>query len=213
MRFDKVEWLFFDMGSTLVDERAAYKEWFARAAALTAGVLSADDIEREYCAGMARYAATVRGQLQTVGVDDSTVHLFPPELETPYPEAAGVLARLATRYRLGVIANQGPGAAERLHAYGLDDHLEVIVCSADVGVRKPDPRIFELALSRAGCAPGQAAMIGDRPDNDICPAKRLGMATVRVRRGYAVYQVPRSEEYEADATVDRLADVPGLFGV
>jgi FMN phosphatase YigB (HAD superfamily) len=57
-----------------------------------------------------------------------------------------------------------------------------------------------------------------RQDNDVYPAKQLGMRTVRIRQGWASCQEPRSPEYEADVTVDTidaLSEVlaPGLRGI
>lgn len=206
--FDEVKWLFFDMGSTLIDETDSYKGWFANAAELTGGALTAADIEREYCAGMARYSATIAGQLRPYGyTGSSTNHLYPSEMDRPYPEAKQILEQLSRKYKLSVIANQNKGAEERLAGYGLLAYFEFVVASAEVGLRKPELEIFEFALRQANCIPEHAAMIGDRPDNDIYPAKRLGMKTVRIRQGFASCQEPRSDEYEADITVNGLIDL------
>lgn len=210
--FDNIVWLFFDMGSTLLDESDSYRGWFANAAALTGGALSAEAIEKEYLAGMARYEPTVSGQLKPYGFTGvSASHLYPEDLDRPYPEAVSLLEKLASKYRLGIVANQHPGAEERLERHEIRRYFDFVVSSAEVGFVKPDPRIFELALRTAGCSPDQAVMIGDRPDNDIYPAKRLGMRTVRIRQGYAACQEPKSGEYEADRTVGSLAELFGLF--
>lgn len=52
IRMNKINWLFFDMGSTLIDETQSYMGWFRNASQLIGGALSAHEIEREYCAGM-----------------------------------------------------------------------------------------------------------------------------------------------------------------
>jgi len=206
--FENVKWLFFDMGSTLIDETDSYKRWFSDAARLSGGALSADDIEKEYCAGMARYAPTISGQLRPYGyTGNSTSDLYPAELDKPYPGAQFVLERLSGHYQLGIIANQVPGSKARLESYGLRRYFSIVLASAEVGVSKPDPRIFTLALRQAGCSPDQAVMLGDRPDNDIYPAKKLGMRTIRVKQGFAACQEPRSNEYEADLTVGTLEEV------
>ena len=49
--------------------------------------------------------------------------------------------------------------------------------------QNPDRRIFEIALERSGCKPENAVMIGDRIDNDIVPAKQLGMKTIWIKTG------------------------------
>jgi HAD superfamily hydrolase (TIGR01549 family) len=206
--FASVTWLFFDMGSTLLDETESYALWFARAAELTGGALSAQDIAREYEAGMARYCPAIAAQLRPYGfTGTSTAHLYPIELDRPYPYAVAVVAQLAKHYKLGIIANQLPGSVARLASFGLGDYFDLVVASAEEGVSKPDPRIFELALSRANCPPEQAVMIGDRLDNDIYPAKQLGMKTIRLLQGYAACQEPRDEAYTADATLSSLTDL------
>lgn len=211
MRLTDIQWIFFDMGSTRIDETASYLGWFRAAAEHTDGALTAEDIEREYCAGMARYAPTVSKQLEPFGFKGNSTRLYPSKLDEPYPQAEEVLAALSRRYRLGIIANQNPGAEERLENYGLRRYFEVIVSSAEVGLAKPDERIFHLALKLAHCAPEHAVMVGDRPDNDIYPAKRLGMRTVRVTQGYARFQPARGAEYEADMTVASIEDLQALF--
>ncbi|MBR4040277.1 MAG: HAD-IA family hydrolase, partial [Clostridia bacterium] len=57
-------------------------------------------------------------------------------------------------------------------------YIDIVVASAEEGVAKPDKRIFEIALERADCKRSEAAMIGDRLDNDIVPANELGMYTI-----------------------------------
>ena len=113
---------------------------------------------------------------------------------------------------LGVIANQSPGTSERLEEYGLLHYFEVCVSSGDVGIEKPDPAIFHLALEQAGCVPTESVMLGDRLDNDIRPAKALGFRTVRVLQGPHRFQQPREDAETPDATVADLDELAALFG-
>ena len=82
------------------------------------------------------------------------------------------------KYKIGIIANQSLGTEERLAHQGILKFINLIVASAEEGVAKPDRRIFEIALERSNCKPVNAIMIGDRIDNDIIPAKRMGMNTI-----------------------------------
>lgn len=66
---------------------------------------------------------------------------------------------------------------------GLAGYFDVVVTSSEAGAAKPDPAVFLEALMRAGSPPENAAMVADRPGNDIVPASRLGMRAVRLRRG------------------------------
>ena len=79
------------------------------------------------------------------------------------------------------------------------------------GLKKPEPAIFRLALSRAGCRPDQALMVGDRVDNDIRPARQIGMATARVRQGLAAIQEPADESQQPDVTVPATTGLPAVL--
>ena len=127
-----------------------------------------------------------------------------------YPEAKAVLEKLHRKYRLGIIANQNPGTEERLMKFGIDGYFELILASAEEGIAKPDSEIFLRALCRAKCSPENAAMIGDRLDNDIAPANRLGITTVRVLTGFAQYAQPACDEEIPSYTVTGLY---GLFDI
>ncbi|HPR40347.1 MAG TPA: HAD family hydrolase, partial [Oscillospiraceae bacterium] len=161
----------------------------------------------------ARYAAEFRKLVEDVnrfyGAGDE---LFcDPADGTPYPGAADLLAALAGRYRLGIVANQAAGTEDRLRNWGLRDYFEIVCSSAELGVSKPDLLIFETALEQANAVPESCFMIGDRLDNDIAPAKKLGMGTVWIRQGFGLYQVAPSSEYEPDYTAESLSEAAGLF--
>ena len=53
-------------------------------------------------------------------------------------------------------------------------------------------------------------MIGDRLDNDICPAKKMGMYTIWAKQGFAVYQQP-DEDSQPDYTVESLSELKEIF--
>ena len=97
-------------------------------------------------------------------------------------------ALVAKGYKLGIIANQKPGTAERLESWGLHQYFDVIAASAELGYAKPDKEIFEKALELAGCTAEESVMVGDRLDNDMIPAKAIGMETVWIKNGLAQYQ-------------------------
>ena len=85
-----------------------------------------------------------------------------------------------------------------------------MVASAEEGVAKPDKRIFEIALTRAGCKPQEAAMIGDRLDNDIVPANELGMYTIWIKQGNWVYAEPKEKLEYPDWTICSLKELEEL---
>lgn len=214
MDLKNAEWIFFDMGFTLVDEGDEHRRR-ARIAIDEVASNGGEKITPEEFEKMA-YEIGASGKAPFSRVCRRIGAHFVPytgELEKPYPCAGAVLDRLATKYKLGVIANQLPGAAERLARFGLDRHLSVIVSSAEFGAEKPDPSIFLAALEKAGCKPERAVMVGDRPDNDIKPARALSMMTVRVRQGQFRMYSPEGAEFEPDADIADISELPELFGV
>ena len=83
-------------------------------------------------------------------------------------------------WRLGILANQPPEVERLLRARKLWDLFDVHAVSDVLGFSKPDPRLFQRALEKAEVAPSAALMIGDRVDNDVAPAKALGMRTMQI---------------------------------
>ena len=143
------------------------------------------------------------------GLKKTTWH---SEDEIPFRDASDTLEILKERgYHLGIIANQVAGAAQRLDAWGLLQYFDVVATSAELGVAKPDMLIFERALELAGCQPPNAVMVGDRLDNDICPAKALGMRTVWIRKGLSVYQPVDLGKNTADWVIGQLFELKEIF--
>ena len=87
----------------------------------------------------------------------------------------------------------------------------MIAASAELGIAKPDKLIFEKALELAGCQPSDSAMVGDRLDNDISPAKKLGMKTVWIRKGLSAYQNVDFGKKIADWVIDDLSELKEIF--
>ncbi len=133
------------------------------------------------------------------------------ELQSPYPESGAVLDSLKGRYALGVIANQQVGVRALLHRLGWDALFRVTLISDDVKLYKPDIKIFHMAIGMAECLPSEAVMVGDRIDNDVVPAKSIGMKTVRFRSGiFAPQEAVRAEE-TPDAEISSLSGLAGAL--
>lgn len=80
---------------------------------------------------------------------------------------------------LGLITNGGEAVQQaKIDALGIRSFFGTIVVSASVGVEKPDPRIFHLALAALGVAPEQAWYVGDHPRNDMWGAAHVGMISI-----------------------------------
>ena len=207
-----VQWLFFDVGYTLINEDQVWRRRFEEQAFMpeTAELgLSADEIRQD----VIRSSIERKPQYRTFVQKYALTHAAPyrHELEEPYVDACFVLKELSQRYRLGIIANQTDGLRERLASWGLLAFFSAVVSSWDHQIMKPDKRLFEIALEEACCTPQEAVMIGDRLDNDICPAKKLGMKAIWIRQGFAIYQDVKKAEYQPDYVVDELAELKTLF--
>lgn len=96
--------------------------------------------------------------------------------------AAEVLEGLACDYQVALICNTGrsPGSTVReiMRRYGILRYFAVTAFSNELGVAKPNPRIFSHVLAALGVAPTEAVHIGDDPDTDVGGAKRFGMKAV-----------------------------------
>ncbi len=73
--------------------------------------------------------------------------------------------------------------AEKIHRLGVYPYLDprAVFISDTIGISKPNPKLWQRACSDAGVSPGEAAYVGDNPANDILPARKVGMRTVRMR--------------------------------
>lgn len=95
-----------------------------------------------------------------------------------FPDALPALERLKSRFRLAVISN---GFAD-VKAIGIDAHFETVVSAHEVGVSKPDPKIYAACVERIGLAAGQIIYVGDDPANDVIGPCGAGMQAAWINR-------------------------------
>jgi HAD superfamily hydrolase (TIGR01509 family) len=121
-----------------------------------------------------RVSALTRGQWPIVA------KTFPPEL---YPDAIPVMEQLRDEhYSLGLISNAPPDTVQTIQSLGLGRYLTTIVVSGVVGVSKPNPEIFRIALREAGVRPDEAAHVGDIYEADVLGAQNAGMKGLLIDR-------------------------------
>jgi FMN phosphatase YigB (HAD superfamily) len=97
--------------------------------------------------------------------------------------AAAPFQRLAKFSRVGVVTNnEYAEQEEKLRFLGLQGLVDPLVVSAREGVAKPDPRIFRIALDRAGARPAETVMVGDSWKNDVLGAHAIGIHPVWFNR-------------------------------
>jgi putative hydrolase of the HAD superfamily len=204
--------IFFDAGNTLVRmnydaiagelsrhgvsveapalERA---DWRARVR-LDAEVLSGCDgrISTEDRAAAERYLEYL---LDAAGITDGGViravaawrrsYNVPVGLwDAPVPGAESALTAVRRAGLVtAVISNSNGSIRGILDRLGLGRYLDFVLDSAEVGVEKPDPRLFQLALDRAGVRPAEAAYVGDLYSVDVLGARAAGLDGVLLDPG------------------------------
>lgn len=204
---DTIRWVFFDIGSTLVDEEEAYHHRIR-------DMIQGTQITFEqFWDKRIQYAkAGYNGDQKAIEYFGLTKTPWHSEDEVPFDDCEETLRALCDRgYQLGIIANQKPGAKERLDAWGLGRYFSVIASSAELGMAKPDPEIFRWALAQAQCAPEHAVMVGDRLDNDIRPAKELGMKTIWIKNGLVVNMESSCAAEVPDYAVSCLSEIIAIM--
>jgi putative hydrolase of the HAD superfamily len=152
-----------------------------------------------------RCAETIRRALDLPGLDHAVARrVMLGALEfTPYPDAGPALAALRERgHRLAIVSNWDCSLGDWLAPSGLLDLVDEVVTSAVAGVAKPDPAIFDRALSLLGAEADGSVHVGDSLDNDVEGARAAGLRAVLVARA--------GESSPGVETIRSLADLPSL---
>jgi len=130
-------------------------------------------------------------------------------------DALPTLDELARRgYRVGLISNAGydEDVQVLIDKAGLRPYLQFIVSSAACGIRKPHPRIFQMALESLGARPQEAVMVGDFLAADVLGANSLGIGSVWItRRADPQVSQELRQVITPDRTIYALAELPGLL--
>jgi putative hydrolase of the HAD superfamily len=126
-----------------------------------------------------------------------------------FADAAGALEQLRKSHLLALVTN---GAAclqrEKLAASELAGYFEAVVVSDDIGAAKPDPTVFEHALSQLGCNRESALMVGDSLAKDIDGALDAGLSAVWINRDGR----PSSSARPGLVEISTLSDLPRAIG-
>ncbi|MGH2711931.1 MAG: HAD family hydrolase [Actinomycetota bacterium] len=211
----QIDVVFFDVGGPIYGDRPYYE-------GLLAGIkeVRPDADEDEFWAEFQRCRQDQRGpftqRLVGLFVDDADADraiergkemwTYPPE--SLQPDAKRALDVLHGRYRLGVLANQERWIRQTMARDGIDGYFDVWAISAELGVDKPEPGIFEHALREAAAPAERCVMVGDRLDNDIAAAKEQGMRAIWILRGEAPPEPSPEQLAVADAAVASLEELP-----
>ncbi|MFL5736332.1 MAG: HAD family hydrolase [Actinomycetota bacterium] len=207
--------VFLDIGGVMYsDER--YRESLRKALRELGAKFSDEKFDAEYLACRRDQAGSFRRRLterflgdasRSTDVEEAASKHWRYQPEDLYPDVKPALERLAGRYRLGVLANQPSIVRSALERDGVDRFFDVWGVSDDLGLSKPDPRLFEHALSAAGAEPSRTAMVGDRFDYDMVPARAAGMHTVWVLRGEAPDEPTEEQLAVPDVAIRTLTEL------
>lgn len=144
-------------------------------------------------------AAERRRVAGAIGAEHKRANLWSRSAE----DAAATLQALRERgYRLAVISNADGRVRGLLEEAGLSGYFEFVVDSKEVGVEKPDRRIFHEATGRLGLPPSACAYVGDIYEIDVLGARGAGLEAILIGSAEAPEDVRR---------VMRLADLLGFF--
>lgn len=205
---ENIKCIFFDIGYTLINEDDVWVQRCIEQAEMEEAKmlgLSNKDIYEEIIRASITYQPQYRTVVKKFGFLKAAPYRH--ELEKLYDNADLVLHLLSQRYKLGIIANQTDGLVERLNSWGISKCFSFIFSSWDYQIMKPDIKLFQIALEQSGYNASETVMIGDRLDNDIFPAKAIGMKTIWIKQGFGGMQTPRTEEYHPDAEIANLNEL------
>jgi HAD superfamily hydrolase (TIGR01549 family) len=123
-----------------------------------------------------------------------------------YPDVLSCLHRLDDAgLAVGIVTNTDRDLLEAIEHFGLSRFVTAVSASYDVGVMKPDPRIYAHALEQAGVGPADAVMVGDSFHDDVLGAQAAGLAAILLdRSGGSKKPAP---------TIRSLAELPAALGL
>jgi len=172
----------FELKNKGVDSVSSFKDYYNHHNEILWSQYREGKLSKEVLRGL-RFRLT----LNEFGVDDEElaqqigIHYvkISPLLVHLFPNALQILDYLHPKYQLHIITN---GFSEvqftKLETSGLGKYFKMVITSEEAGVKKPDPKIFELALNKTKANLDASIMIGDDPEVDIIGAKNIGMDQV-----------------------------------
>ena len=203
--------MLFDAGETLVHPTPSFPELFARIVQDAGHEREPDDVVAASAAVRRRFSeAASDGLLWTLTPESSRsfwIGVYEQMLRAlDLPSADGLRDTLyegftdlgnyalfadvldaldaldAAGVTLGIVSNFEAWLDDLLVVLGVRERFPVRVISGFDGMEKPDPRIYELALARAGVTADEAAFVGDNPEFDVDPPSALGIFPVLIDR-------------------------------
>jgi HAD superfamily hydrolase (TIGR01549 family) len=161
---------------------------------------------------LARIAAMSPDDVEELAEELTRIHMSQVRAVTTAPrERVEAIRRLSPHYRLGLLSNFDDAQCGRevLADTGVAELFEAVILSAEVGLRKPDPRIFRRMLEMLELAPHQVLYVGDTPRDDVWGAHQIGLPTVWISKGAATLPegIPQPR-----FQINELSELPRLLG-
>ncbi len=200
----KVKAVFLDFGGTLAYGGIDWDEYHRAVRVLLASLgydieqrrlkkaigASLQELRRHRAKGLEKTNEEIYGAvLRRVGLpaDDETLKRIHDTfkkhyISTFYPRTEETLRKLAEKYRLALISNtMSDQPREMLEETGLDSLFEIIICSRDLGIRKPNPAIFKYVMDEVGVQPRETVHVGDSVEADMEGASASGITPIWIR--------------------------------
>lgn len=237
-----IEIVFFDAGETILHPYPSFPELFARTCAQhgykvdpaevktvqerlgphlieVANESGVEDASLSADASRAFWTYLYRRLLAELGLDealaDELYYVFSDSRSYKlFDDVTTTLDELKIAgYRIGLISNFEGWLEKMLVELEVGHVFEVTVISGIAGVEKPDPRIYEIALEKAGVDPQKAVHVGDSPKFDVEPARATGMHAVLIDRlGRHGHKDPGSNwDVDGCPTITSLEELPELI--
>jgi putative hydrolase of the HAD superfamily len=131
---------------------------------------------------------------------------------SPQPQAVETISRLKSKgSRIGLLSNSSTEAIIVWDETPFKNIIDITVFSCAVGLMKPDPRIYHLALEKLQVKPGESLYIADGMDGELQAAAAVGMKPVRISFPHANKNDPYLEDWHG-ATITSLNEVLDLVG-
>ena len=104
-------------------------------------------------------------------------------IEKPYPETFGVLKKLKTNYKLGLITNTYYYSFKKIEqGFDITNYFDIILKSYETKILKPNPKIYEMMLNKLKVKKDEVLMVGDSLKDDIQAAEKFGIRGILIDR-------------------------------
>jgi len=123
-----------------------------------------------------------------------------------FDKVPATLSILQKKYKLALVSNCGVGTDKLIHSLGLADFFDCITLSYQVGVRKPDKRIYLEALRCLGFEANECVFVADEI-SDLEGAREIGLKTILVLQGHNTFQEARDLNFRPDFQINQVSEI------